>query len=97
MKSEINSRVYYRFSGAVSKIISALREQDFVVSDVHDSRMDQRYDVFNNKDKQIGELKIDKEFRWFIPRDSQREIIVFRGEYQSSKLDKFSRKYRSKK
>lgn len=94
MRSERNERVWYGFKGAVSKIIPALRKEGFVVSDVHDSSTDQRYTLFNTRSEQIGELSIDKKFRRVIPRDSQRGITIYRNQFQSSKLEKFARRYR---
>lgn len=95
MRSERNDRAWYGFEGAVSKIIPALRKEGFVVSDVHDSSFNQRYTIFNNQSEQIGELNIDKKFGRFIQKNSHRGVTIYRNHFQSSKLEKFARKYSS--
>ena len=95
MENQTTDTVYLRFKGPVIRVVVSLRQARFQVSDLkYDKKYPgyQKYHIFNSQCAQIGELEVEYEpGRRFLPRDSPRWIKIFRGQYQSSKLENFAR------
>ena len=97
MKLKTTTNVY-DFTGAKSKVISALRSEGFVVAGpFNPDNCYQKYDISNRQGQMVGELELVKGGFHRLPADAERRLIVCGNPLPSSKLEDFARNYQPKK